>query len=89
MLVTTRVSIRSCLAVICVAVATLPALAVAQTRIPTRIDGTWNWRHHEPRPAHVHRAERGVRVVPPPGQRQATTAEVEGLYQHLMRRSPF
>ena len=64
------------------------APAMAQSGIPTRIGNTWNWRHHEPYAPQVRAAERSARVAAPPGRREASTAEVEGLYRHLLRRSP-
>lgn len=56
-------------------------IAVGQTRVPAREDGTWDWRHHEPVPSRVHRTERANGMAAPP----ASTDEVESLYRNLMR----
>ena len=81
----TVVGSRSRRAVLAAAIAAVTGIAVAQARVPARIDGIWNWRHHEPVPSRVHRAERADRITAPPAQRQATTHEVESLYRNLMR----
>ena len=83
----TRACALSVVALLAAGLTDVPA--VAQTGIPTRIGNTWNWRHHEPYAPAVREAERSARIAPMPGQREAGTAEVEGLYQHLIRRSPF
>ena len=52
---------------------------------PAHIDGIWNWRHHEPSPSQFRRAQH-AKPFPRLPWRPATTAEVETLYHHLMRR---
>jgi hypothetical protein len=78
---------RSCLALLVAALIAAPAMA--KTGTPTRIDNIWHWRHHEPFAPQVREAERRAHAGPAPGQRYEGTAEVEGLYRHLMRRSPY
>src|ERR1700719_1051407 len=58
----TVVGSRSRLAVLAAAIAAVTGMAVAQARVPARIDGIWNWRHHEPVPSRVHRAERAEHI---------------------------
>lgn len=63
--------------------AAAPMIALAKP--PARIDNIWNWRHHEPSPMQIRRAEHAKPILPLPRQRRATTAEVEDLYRHLLR----
>ena len=67
------------------ALAMVPAVAVAQGGIPTREGNTWDWRHHEPEPSEVHLDEQAARIAPSSGQQQQSDDEVEQLYHQLMR----
>lgn len=66
------------------AVMFVAAPGISLGKPPARIDNVWHWRHHEPAPAQIRRAERVKPILPVPGPRPATTAEVEDLYQFLM-----
>ena len=82
------IGIRSRYHIVALAAAVLvaaPGIALAKHRVWAANDGTWDWRHHEPVPSQVRRAERGHRIMPSPEQRQATTGEVENLYRNLMQ----
>lgn len=51
---------------------------------PASTGNIWHWRHHEPTPAQFKRAERVRPILPLPGPRPASTAEVEDFYHSLM-----
>ena len=76
---------RSLIVQLAAAVIFVAAPGIALGKPPARVDNIWHWRHHEPSPAQLRRAERAKPVLPLPGPRPATTAEVEDLYHLLMR----
>lgn len=65
-----------------------PATTLAQTGAPTREGNTWDWRDHQPTKTEVSRMEKAAGIAPAPSQNASNTANVEALYQQLMRRQP-
>jgi hypothetical protein len=59
--------------------------AFAQTAVATRAGNIWNGRDHEPVPSEVTRKEQATGIAPSAPRQQATTDEVETLYENLMR----
>jgi hypothetical protein len=61
-----------------------PGVSFAQTQVP-REGNIWGGLDHEPVPSLVRRNEATAGIAPRPQQQQATTDEVETLYESLMR----
>ena len=66
------------------ALAAVPAVALAEDGPPLREGNIWGWTAHEPIPSEVHHDERVDGVAQSPRQRTNEDDEVESLYRQLM-----